>query len=38
LSDLPQNNDKLKEVFEKADYIIFGPGDLYTSILPNILV
>jgi len=38
LSDLPENNDKLKEVFENADYIIFGPGDLYTSILPNILV
>ena len=38
LQDKPVNNDKLEEVFEKADYIIFWPGDLYTSILPNILV
>ena len=38
LEDLPNNNDKLKEVFEKADYIILWPGDLFTSILPNTLV
>jgi hypothetical protein len=23
LSDIPKNNDRLKEVFENADYIIF---------------
>ncbi len=27
-----------KHAIERADYIIFGPGDLYTSILPNLLV
>ncbi|SRR6056297_1078011 len=26
------------EVIKKADYIILGPGDLYTSITPNLLV
>lgn len=30
-------NKRAVEVLEKADLIIFGPGDLYTSILPNIL-
>jgi len=38
LQDKPVWNNKLKEVFEKADYIILWPGDLYTSILPNLLV
>jgi uncharacterized cofD-like protein len=27
-----------KRAIERADFIIFGPGDLYTSILPNLLV
>ncbi len=31
------NPDVLKAIKE-ADYIIVGPGDIYTSILPNILV
>lgn len=30
--------NKAKEAIEKADLIILGPGDLYTSILPNFLV
>jgi uncharacterized cofD-like protein len=29
---------EVKQAVEKADYIIVGPGDLYTSILPNFLV
>ncbi|MFP4539398.1 MAG: uridine diphosphate-N-acetylglucosamine-binding protein YvcK [Candidatus Paceibacterota bacterium] len=41
---VPHHSDSIKvypEVLEKikrADYIIFGPGDLYTSIIPNLLV
>ena len=31
-------NIDAKHAIERADYIIFGPGDLYTSILPNLLV
>ncbi len=31
------NNDA-KIAIRKADYIIIGPGDLYTSIIPNLLV
>lgn len=31
-------NPRAKSKIEKADYIIFGPGDLYTSIIPNLLV
>ncbi|MBI2552114.1 uridine diphosphate-N-acetylglucosamine-binding protein YvcK [Candidatus Uhrbacteria bacterium] len=27
-----------KQVIESADYICFGPGSLYTSIIPNMLV
>jgi len=38
LQDIPSSNEKLEQVFEKADYIIIWPGDLYTSILPNLLV
>lgn len=29
--------DGAREAIEQADYIIFGPGDVYTSIIPNIL-
>ena len=31
-------NKKAKSAISKADLIIIGPGDLYTSILPNLLV
>ncbi len=31
------NPDALQAI-EKADYILIGPGDLYTSIIPNLLV
>lgn len=31
-------NQQAKQAIEKADLIILGPGDLYTSILPNLLV
>src|SRR3989344_2150773 len=33
-----QLNPDAKLAIEKADFIIIGPGDLYTSIIPNILV
>jgi uncharacterized cofD-like protein len=31
-------NPQAIKAIEKADYIILGPGDLYTSIIPNLLV
>tara|TARA_B100000508_G_scaffold60333_1_gene47324 strand:- start:360737 stop:361696 length:960 start_codon:yes stop_codon:yes gene_type:complete len=31
-------NKEAKEAIKEADYIIFGPGDLYTSIIANVLV
>jgi uncharacterized cofD-like protein len=31
-------NPKALKAIEQADVIVFGPGDLFTSILPNILV
>lgn len=31
-------NPKAREAIENSDYIIIGPGDLYTSIIPNLLV
>lgn len=31
-------NEDVKKVISEADYIVIGPGDLYTSLLPNILV
>ena len=31
------NPEAIKEILD-CDYIIFGPGDLYTSILPNFLI
>lgn len=31
------NPSAVKEIME-SDYIVFGPGDLYTSILPNVLI
>ena len=37
LKDKPKTNERVVEVLSKADLIIFGPGDLYTSIIPNLL-
>lgn len=31
-------NDDAREAIEAADYIVIGPGDLYTSLIPIILV
>lgn len=31
-------NDDAKSALEEADYILIGPGDLYTSVIPNLLV
>jgi len=31
-------NEDAKIAIEKADFILIGPGDLYTSIIPNLLV
>lgn len=31
-------NEDAKNAIENADYILIGPGDLYTSIIPNLLV
>jgi uncharacterized cofD-like protein len=31
-------NTDAKEAIEKADFILIGPGDLYTSLIPNLLV
>ena len=38
LKPLAKLNEDAKRAIDEADYIIIGPGDLYTSILPNILV
>lgn len=35
--EISANSNALKEI-ENADFIIIGPGDLYTSIIPNLLV
>ncbi len=34
----PQTTPAVKEAIAGADVIIIGPGSLYTSILPNLLV
>lgn len=31
-------NEDAGQAIEKADFILIGPGDLYTSIIPNLLV
>ncbi len=31
-------NPEVKEAIRKADAIVIGPGDLYTSLIPNLLV
>ena len=33
-----QTTEKVKKAIEEADVIVLGPGDLYTSIIPNIIV
>lgn len=38
LSSPASLNDDAREEIEKADFILIGPGDLYTSLLPSILV
>ena len=32
-----QLNPRAREAIENSDYVIVGPGDLYTSIVPNLL-
>lgn len=34
----PRMNPSLKRILKNADLIVIGPGDLYTSIIPNFLV
>jgi uncharacterized cofD-like protein len=34
----PRMNPSLKRILKNADLIVIGPGDLYTSIVPNLLV
>lgn len=38
VSDVPQENPKIETVINDSDYILLWPGDIYTSVLPNILV
>lgn len=38
LSPKPKANPKAIEEIEKADLIVMGPGGIYTSIIPNLLV
>lgn len=38
LNPLAKANKEALQVIKKADVIIIGPGDLYTSIIPNFLV
>lgn len=38
LDDLPSENPIINQVVNDSDYIIIWPWDLYTSILPNILL
>lgn len=37
LEEKPITNKRAEEVLKNADIIIFGPGDLYSSIIPNLL-
>ncbi len=38
IKDKPNYYPEIKDIILNADYIIIWPGDLYTSILPNILI
>ena len=38
LEPKPKAYPQALEAIEKADFIVLGPGDLYTSIIPNLLV
>lgn len=38
LTPEPELNPEVKKIIAEADAIIIGPGDLYTSIAPNLLV
>ena len=38
LSPVAMINQDAKDAIMEADYILIGPGDLYTSLLPNLLV
>lgn len=38
LKPVAHSNPDAKEAIQEADIIIIGPGDLYTSIIPNLLV
>ncbi len=38
LSPSAQINEDAKKAIEDADFILIGPGDLYTSIIPSLLV
>lgn len=38
LDPQPKLNHEAKEAILKADLIVIGPGDLYTSLVPNLLV
>lgn len=38
LSPKAKINDDAQKAIKDADYILIGPGDLYTSIIPNLLV
>ena len=37
LKPLAQTTEQVKEAIGNADIVILGPGDLYTSIIPNII-
>ncbi len=34
----PDSNPRVLEAIKKADKIVFAPGDLYTSVLPHLLI
>lgn len=38
LDPLPQGYDEALDAIREADAVILGPGDLYTSVVPNLLV
>ncbi|MDQ7007555.1 MAG: uridine diphosphate-N-acetylglucosamine-binding protein YvcK [Acidobacteriota bacterium] len=36
--DAPPVTEGVVEIIERADVVVFGPGSLYTSIIPNLLI